>query len=702
MGYRRGAILSIIAWALAGCQGGGANPPPFNSGNPAPTSATQSQTVSPSGGSVTTTLGTETVKVIVPSGALSGPATVTLTVYAAGSSPKTLQSSGRKVQTIGSGAALVAAFSVAISGATLLKPLQASVTTVAAPSGSIFRLAGYGTAFDDIDTATWSGGVATSDLNIAYPRMSLATAPAGTLYAFYTEPSGSASAVPTPVLTAASVTPNPIGMFGTATFTGSEMSPNGFPYLDPTFAYSLSDPTLGTINASTGAFTAGPIDGAGTVNVTDTTAGRGNPHGGGPISVTSQRPGNKGDAFNFTGTLSSTTQLVNSNPTQPQTDTASVTLNTTVTSAQVIATPAPGITTVAHSVESDAYPLQTVTTSSDTGYGYLTGTSAALPPTFVPGTVLMTETLAKDSNGSSYDTQYDVVHGNGIVDVLPEATGPFGPNTAALRYVETDPANFARNRVVAANGSYVEQGTDAFHDVQTAIVNSDLSASLDARQYSGFRFTMSAPSAPPNSRIIFRLFNAAGTQLQAFSLPNWIPATLTQPSMETDVDNGSKPYPASCSVPAKYGTSGNQIVQTINRADTAFGNLETQTTTTYMAPRVGPVCIQMTDAVQTFYDFTLQNGFVVLVSGGTLPIQLTNISETLTLQSAKTESGTTTTSIARGTSSGTRATASVPSSGFAPVSFARARFNHAVREKLGGLRKATFSHSFGNNGVKQL
>lgn len=691
----------MFALALAGCQGGGANPPPFNSGNPPPTSATQSASLTPSGGSVTTTLGTQTVKVIVPPGALSGPGTVSLTVYSSGSAPKPLQSSGRKVQTIAANAVLITEFSVAVTGATLLKPLQAQLTTQPAVSGSIFRLAGFGTSFDDVDTVTFAAGLATSDLNIKYPRMSLATPPNGTIYAFYTEPPPSPDVPPAPVITVVPAVPNPIGMFGSTTFSASEASPNGFPYLDTTFTYALNNATLGKIDPATGVFTAGPLDGTSTITATDTTAGRGNPTGSGPVSVTSQRPGNLGDSFTFTGTLSSTTQLVNRNATQPQTDTAAVTLTSSVSPSPTphpITSPAPGILTVVHSDETDVYPLQTIKTSTDTGYGYVTG-QGSLPANIPPGSVVMTATQSTDSNGSTYLTQYDPSHGSGLIDVLPETAGPFGPNNATLHYTETDPAKFGRDRMVAANGSYVEHGTDAFNDVQTLTVNSDLSAVYDARQYSGLAFTMTAPSAPPNPRIILRVFNSSGTQIAAFNIPSWIPTTMTQPSTETDVDNGSKTYPAACNVPAKYGTAGNQIVQTINRADPALGNLEVQTTTTYMAPRVGPVCIQMTDSVQTFYDYTLQNGFSLLVSGGTVPLELTSISETLTLQSAKTESGATTTSTSRTASSATRAAATVTSSAFAPVSFARARFEHVVREKLGGMRKATFNRNFGSHGV---
>jgi hypothetical protein len=682
--------------ALSGCQGGGSNPPPFNSGTQVPTSVTQSANVTPAGGSVTATLGTQSVTVRVPSGALSGPATVSLTVYGGGAAPRPLQSTQRKVASIGAHSVLLVEFSVSVSGATLLKPLQSTYNTAAAASGNIFRLAGFGTAPDDVDTVTWANNVATSDLNVAFSRMSLAAAASpGTFYAFYTEPSGEAGGVPGPVITTSTTSAQPIPMFGTATFTGLETETNGFPYLDPSFTYSVSDASLGSIDPSTGFFAAGAVDGAGSINATDPTAGRGNPHGGGTVTVSSQRPGNAGDVFSFTGTLSSTVQLVNRNATQPQTDTAAVTLNSTVTGF----TPTPGSPgagqNAVHSNEVDTYRTQTVTTGTDSVYAY------ALITPFAAGGPRATLTIkssdAKDSNGSEYVTTYGA--GNGLLDTLPQTTGAFGPNSAALTYVETDPAKFSRQRTTNGDGSYTGQDRDAFNDVQTSTVNSDLSASYDARQYSGLRLTMTAPSG---GRIIVRIFDSAGNQLAAFNIPSWIPASQTQPSQETDVDNGSTAFPASCNVPAKYGTSGNQIVQTINRADTAIGNLETMQTTTYTAGTVGPVCIKMTDSVQTFYDLTGQNGFSALISGGTVPLELVSLSETLTLQSAKTSGGLVTQSTSRGAASATRGTSSISPSSYAPVAFAQARFQHAVREKLNWMQRQAFNRNHSSQGVRSL
>ena len=703
MAYRRAAVLSCLALALAGCQGGGANPPPPNTGVAPPQSVTSSGSVTPSGGSVTTTLGTQTVVITAPPGALSGTGTLSVTVFANGAAPKTLHSAGRKVRTIGPDGLLIVEFSVTLTGATLVKPLQASLTTPAAATGSIFRLAGFGTAFDDVDTVTFAAGKATTDQNTLYSRMSLAN---GTTYAFYVEPSSQATGAATPVITVTNPSGNPVAMFGTAQIVAAEAQPNGFPYLDPNFSYTIANsdnPTIGSVNA-TGLFTAGPLDGAGSVTVTDTTAGRGNPNAKVVVTVSSQRPNSVGDAFTFTGTLSSTTQLTSPGATsKPQTDTATVALTSTVQSAAPIATPAPvtGIQVITTSVETDTYPVLTVNTTATNGFGYVIGGApAGSPKTFNPGTVVNLGSDAKDSNGVEYLTQLDPTHGNGIIDVLPETVGAFGPNTAALSYTETDQANFSRQRSVAADGSYVEQGHDAFGDVQTITVNSDLSAAYNADQYSGYHFTMTAPSGTPK-RIILRLFRANGQQLAAYNLPSWIPANVTQPSTETDIDNGSTTYPASCNVPSKYGTSGNQIVQTINRVDPALGNLEILTTTTYTSGTVGPVCIQMTDAIQTFYDYTLQNGFIVFPSFTGAPVQLTSLTETLTLQSAKTSGGTVTQSTARGTSS-SRTTSSVAPGAFPPVAFARARFEHAVREKTNWMRRQTFDHNFLSQGVQTL
>ncbi len=683
----RVAALGITALALAGCQGGSASSPAINTGAATPAQVTQSATIAPSGGSVSATLGTQTVTVIVPSGALSAAGTVSLTVYSLGSAPKALLSAARKTKTVGADAVLLSEFSVTLTNATLLKPLQASFTTTAPATGSIVRLAGFGNAkFDDVDTVTFAGGTATSDLNVLYPRMSLA---AGTLYAFYAEPQAEASAAPTPAVVVATTAAMPIAMLSSATFTATEVeASNDFPYLDTKFAFSLDNSSLGSIDPVTGVLTTGPVDGAGNVVATDNTAARSNPKGSLAVTVSSQRPGNVSDAFTFSGKLSSTTQQTNSNiTTQPQTDAGTVALTSTVTGFTAAAG---GGQNAVSSVEADTYPLETVTTKTASTYRYATAASKA--------TLSILTSDAKDSNGAEYVNKYGT--GNGILDLLPETPGAFGPNTAALTYSENDPANFSSQRVTAADGSFIELGEDTFGDIQTINGNPDFSAVYDASQYSGFKFTITKPSGSPAT--ITMTITRGNSNLGSLTIPSWIPSALTKVSTETDSDNGTVTYPTACNVPAKYGASGNQLVQKIERVDPALGNRENETTTTYTAPSVGPVCIQLADSVQTFYDYTLQNGFLVFVSGNAQPLQLTTIAETLTLQSATTSSGAVTSAVKRGAASAGRTTASVPPDSFAPVAFARAHFEHIVRERLGGMRKATFSKNFMSKGVKSL
>lgn len=677
MAYRRSVIACAAGLLLAGCGGGGSGnySNPFGPYTPPPTSATTTQSIGAAGGAITTTLNGTGTTVTVPAGAFATAANVKVTVFVPTSSPQTIAGTKRSPRTLPDDKIPVIAVQIDAGTTPLLKPLKISATLAPPFSGSVYRLAGYGTtkSFTDVDTTTYANGTVTEDLNPAYSGPSLAQ---NTLYGFYV----TAKPAPAPTFTVAVAGPAADVALTTAQYTASEADDNGFPYLWPTAIAFSADPAIGTMAAGTGLLNVGSVDAVGNVSATDTATSHASALGKLQVAITSQRPGSLNDTFTFSGQLSTTTQLTNPNiTTQPQTDTASVSLTSKVTG--FTATAGGGQSSI-HSDEVDTYPLQTISTGTDSVYAYATAG--------LTSTLSIVSSDAKDSNGVEYINQY--LNGNGLLDVLPEATGSFGPNTAALKYTEKDPANYARTRMIAADGTYVETGTDPFGDVQTITNNADFSALYDATQYSGFKFAISAPSGSP-AKITIALMNRTRT-LATYRVPSWIPAGTTKMSSETDVDNGSTTYPASCSVPAKYGTAGNQLVQTINRIDPALGNVELQTTTTYLAPGVGPVCIQLSDTVQTFYDYTLQNGYIIYMSG-TKPIQLTSASETLTLQSAQTQNGTVTSSINRGTSS------AVPRSAFAPVAFARARFERAVRDRLGS-RKATFSRSFLSQGVQAL
>src|SRR5665213_3744071 len=69
--------MSCLALALAGCQGGGSSPAPFNSGVAPPPSVTSSGSVTPSGGAVMTTVWVPRVTLTAPPDGVTDPLDVT-------------------------------------------------------------------------------------------------------------------------------------------------------------------------------------------------------------------------------------------------------------------------------------------------------------------------------------------------------------------------------------------------------------------------------------------------------------------------------------------------------------------------------------------------------------------------------------------------------------------------------------------------
>ena len=111
---------------------------------------------------------------------------------------------------------------------------------------------------------------------------------------------------------------------------------------------------------------------------------------------------------------------------------------------------------------------------------------------------------------------------------------------------------------------------------------------------------------------------------------DWIPAGFLGKALinESDVDNGTKPLPAACAVPAAFGTMANQIVQTRNRVDPMVGQTEVTTTTTYDVGNVGPVCSTVSDLLTYYYDYTGAHGSTYFVGA---PVEISMLTQTLHL-----------------------------------------------------------------------
>ena len=68
------------------------------------------------------------------------------------------------------------------------------------------------------------------------------------------------------------------------------------------------------------------------------------------------------------------------------------------------------------------------------------------------------------------------------------------------------------------------------------------------------------------------------------------------------------------------------------RLDTVFGELETRTTTSYVASPYGVLCTIVHDDLETYYDYSGQSAYIVVLQQ--VPFESTIVDETLALQSA--------------------------------------------------------------------
>ncbi len=410
-----------------------------------------------------------------------------------------------------------------------------------------------------------------------------------------------------------------------------------------------------------------------------------------PTPPLSYRPDAAGNQAQFTGTLTEAdvNNVIASTP---------VSTTTTSTVADAVATGVDGQGNVTFtSTESDTAPLRTITTTTVATVAYQPQSGGAVD-------VRALKTVANDSNGVTYETDYG--SNNGLLTVLPENAGSF-TNDAAETYKETDPGqnvgstggqNVTTTRTVNPDGSYTQTTGTFDYNLQpvtnTAQEAADFSGTLALDNLPGTRlYTFSAPAG---GAITFVYHNGATNKDSTSTVPDWIPAALAKPSAETDTIAAGSALDPSCKAGAAFPTTANKTTQTITAADAVLGTLETRTTTSYDVLGAGTICSTVTDAIQTFYDFSEQEGEVprlIYASTGTalVPTETVTVTETLSLQSTNAPG-------APGASSARRVPASVEAAGLiVPPALVSARAEHLVHQRalqrlaalrrLGGLSK---------------
>jgi hypothetical protein len=530
----------------------------------------------------------------------------------------------------------LAAFIVDAGGATLQQPLQVSLTGIpAAAAGQSVLLSGYNaSAFADVASTTYANKTYSETTDPHYPGVTLASP---TLYVLY---SVATASVATPTATVTVSGPATVSPGQQGTYTAAEATSNGFPFIGHTFTYAVSSASLGTINSSTGVLSAAATGGLGNVNATDSAVATFS----GTLSVadTTARPGTTGLSEAYTGTL------------------------TEVDANNAIATPVPGVTSTPVATTTSAKAAVTVTSVADTA----DTTSAATAVTFTANEtdtaslttttstttsnvayqpqptgavdVRLLKTVAAESTGVTYEHDYGAT--NGLTTILPETAGTFS-NDASETYYETDPGIgvTSSGQQVTTTTTYAPSGTysSTFLDPNaltgtpvpdTAVENADFSGTLNYLSIDSlFQILYSAPTA---GQITVTLLDPNFSLNNSLTVPSYIPAGTTQPSTETDtITPGVSLANTACTNAAAYPTA-TSIAQAKTVVDSVFGTVETRTTTSYDVVGTGTVCTVLSDTVNSFYDYSNQEGPALIEAdnSGSIPLLTTTVNETLSLQ----------------------------------------------------------------------
>ena len=302
-------------------------------------------------------------------------------------------------------------------------------------------------------------------------------------------------------------------------------------------------------------------------------------------------------AFSLSGSISETVTRTAPTPVPPpSTTTSTVSQTIAVITGQVFhGKPA----TDYQSTEIDTSPNQAITTNTD---NYL-----QFPAT--TGNIVNIGFHSDDSNGVDLDVQYP--SGNGITGEVPlTPVSPGWSNTASTILAETSPDGTSINETINADGSY-NLTESAVAGSTTATQNSDSTGTAIVPVIGFFGQgigTATQITIPLQSAgTINYTLNAVGAVVAPIIIPvaAWYPVSPTLAS-DTTTNLGTKSIPAGC-VAAGFGTSGIELSQQQSRLDTIFGISDTKVTNTWVTA-VGPVCQQIAESMNIYYDFTGQSG----------------------------------------------------------------------------------------------
>lgn len=332
----------------------------------------------------------------------------------------------------------------------------------------------------------------------------------------------------------------------------------------------------------------------------------------------SARPVAGGDAFTFTGTFSQSTTQSEPCPQPTQTTSAAVTQTVTDT-----ATTGPDTNpAVAEAdVESDVYQTQDVQTTT---------TSVLETPS--PTKLQLYSTSTQDSLGNV--VKFDYSSNPQWIDDMGAAQS--WSNSSAMTLTEKLSDGLQITRTTNADGTYSETDTPPAGAGSTETITVSSAAGQGNYAIAGLGTITYAPPASGNITVSFSL----GGQSSQLTIPNWFPSWFNGTNLIADgfADKGNVALSSvPCTVPSAVSTNdtqADQLVETYTLLDPVLGYTEQRTTTSYEASGFGPICVQISDVENVYYDYQLDTPGITYHSHNGQPNQVNTITETLALAHA--------------------------------------------------------------------
>jgi hypothetical protein len=291
-----------------------------------------------------------------------------------------------------------------------------------------------------------------------------------------------------------------------------------------------------------------------------------------------------------------------------------------------------------HSVETDSGTLDTQMLTTDATVESVSGTGS-----FTNDYLETAESTTDQSNNmltTTYASPYMQFGGS------PEASGNTWHNGPPSSVLQTLADGTILNRTYKIDGSYSETdtlpGTGGAQKNQIT-VNSNGSGSYVAQitNSAGVYQTTTITYAAPSGGAVDITVAQPSASPEAGAFPAWFSPSPTLYS-DTFADHGQQPFATACGTMPIVGslTAGEEIVRTETQLDPVLGYTDTRTTTTWDIQNgstwTGPVCVQISDTMNVYYDYALDTVFAFFFSQNGQPIQVNATTETFSAQSSLT------------------------------------------------------------------